>query len=101
VGPFTVFDARVAVSQSVFDLAAINSARQEAHLVEAARLTHRSARDFVIHVAGNIFIQALAASARVDAARSQLATANALLQQAQDMKQGGLVAGIDVLRAQV
>jgi outer membrane protein TolC len=96
-----VFDARLFVSQTVFDLEARNDARQETHLVEAARLSHRSARDFVIHVAGNTFIQALAASARADAARAQLDTASALNRQALDMKQNGLVAGIDVLRAQV
>jgi outer membrane protein TolC len=101
VGPFNVFDARLFVSQSVFDLGALNDARSESHLVEAARLTHRSARDFVIHVAGNAYIQALAASARADAARAQFDTADVLYRQAVDLKQGGLVAGIDVLRAQV
>jgi outer membrane protein TolC len=101
VGPFNVFDARVFVSQSVFDVGALNDTRAESHLVEAARLTHRSARDFVIHVAGNAYIQALAASARADAARAQFETADALYTQAVDLRQGGLVAGIDVLRAQV
>ncbi|MFI5179045.1 MAG: TolC family protein [Vicinamibacterales bacterium] len=101
VGPFNVFDARVFVSQSVFDLSALNDSRAESHLVEAARLTHRSARDFVIHVAGNAYIQALAASARADAARAQFDTADVLYRQAVDLKQGGIVAGIDVLRAQV
>ena len=61
----------------------------------------RSARDYVIHVAGNLFVQALAASARADAARTQQETARALHQQALDLKQGGFIAGIDVLRAEV
>jgi outer membrane protein TolC len=69
--------------------------------VEAARLTFKSARDFVIHVAGNLFVQALAASARADAARTQEDTARTLHQQALDLKQGGIIAGIDVLRAEV
>jgi outer membrane protein TolC len=101
VGPFNVFDARVFVSQSVFDLGALNDARSESHMVEAARLTHRSARDFVIHVAGNAYVQALAASARADAARAQFETADVLYKQALDLREGGLVAGIDVLRSQV
>ena len=101
VGPFNVFDARIYLSQSVVDFGALNGARAEAHNVEAARLTYRSARDFVIHVAGNLYIQALAASARVDAARTQQQTAQALYNQALDLKQGGLIAGIDVLRAEV
>ena len=101
VGPFNVFDARVFLSQSVLDLGALNGARAEAHNVEAARLMFRSARDYVIHVAGNLFVQALAAAARADAARAQQETARTLHQQAIDLKQGGIIAGIDVLRAEV
>jgi outer membrane protein TolC len=101
VGPFNVFDARVYVSQALLDLHAINDARAEAHNMKAAQLTSKSARDFVIHVAGNLYIQALAASARTDTAITQRQTAEALYNQAVDLKAGGLVAGIDVLRAQV
>jgi outer membrane protein TolC len=101
VGPFNVFDARVFLSQSVFDVGAINNARAEAHNVEASRLMYRSARDYVIHVAGNLYVQALAASARAEAARTQQDTARTLHQQALDLKQNGLIAGIDVLRAEV
>ena len=60
VGPFNVFDARVYVSQSVVDLAAINNARAEAHNVEAARYTYTGARDLVVWVAGTLYVQALA-----------------------------------------
>jgi outer membrane protein TolC len=101
VGPFNVFDARLFMSQSLFDLEAINDARSETHALEAARLTRQSARNFVIHVAGNVFIQALAASARADAARAQLETADALYRQATSLRQSGMIAGVDVLRAQV
>jgi len=48
-----------------------------------------------------VYIDALAASARVDAARAQLETAEALYQQALSLRQGGIIAGVDVLRAQV
>ena len=85
----------------MLDFGALNSARAEAHNVEAARLMFRSARDYVIHVAGNLFVQALAASARADAARAQQETARTLHQQALDLKQSGIIAGIDVLRAEV
>jgi outer membrane protein TolC len=101
VGPFNVFDARVFLTQSVFDLGAINSTRAETHNVSAARFAQQSVRDFVIHVAGDLYIQALAAQARVDAAKAQQATAQTLHTQAVDLKNSGLVAGIDVLRAEV
>lgn len=101
VGPFNVFDARLYLTQSIFDAAAINTTRAEAHNVSAARFGQRSARNFVIHVAADIYIEALAASSRVDAAKAQQQTAQALYDQAVDLRNGGLIAGIDVLRAQV
>jgi outer membrane protein TolC len=101
VGPFNVFDARVYLSQSVVDLKRINDERSERHAVAAARFTYQGARDLVIHVAGTLYLQALAASARAESARAQQTSAQALYDQALDLKQGGLVAGIDVLRAEV
>jgi outer membrane protein TolC len=101
VGPFNVFDARVFLSQSVLDRRASNETRAETHNVEAARHSYRSARDLVVLVAANAYLEALAADARASSARSQLATSQALYQQAQDLKQGGIIAGIDVVRAEV
>jgi len=101
VGPFNVFDARVSVSQSVVDFAALNDARAETHNIEAARLMSASARDFVINVAGTLYVHALGSRARAESARVQEQTAQALYDQALNLKQNGLVAGIDVLRAEV
>ena len=58
VGPFNVFDARVYLSQSVFDLHALNDARAEAHNVQAARHLYKGARDFVLYVSGTLYVQA-------------------------------------------
>jgi hypothetical protein len=101
VGPFNNFDARVSLSQSVVDLRATNETRAENHNVEAARHSYRSARDLVVLVAANAYLEALAADARAQSARAQLQTSQALYQQAQDLKQGGIIAGIDVVRAEV
>lgn len=101
VGPFNVFDARIYLSQSVLDFGAINDARSQAHTLAAARDTYQGSRDFVIHVAATLYIQSLASGARADAAHAQEDTARALHNQAVDLKKGGLVAGIDVLRAEV
>ncbi len=101
VGPFNVFDARVYVSQAVLDFGALNDARAEAHNVEAARDDYAAARDLVVHVAADAYIQALAASARADSGRAQQQTAQSLYDQSVDLKAGGLVAGLDVLRAEV
>ena len=101
VGPFNVYDARVFLTQSIFDLHAINDARTEAHNLEAARFDVKNARDIVILVSANSYSQAVAASAKLDAARAQAETAQALARQAADLKASGLVAGIEVLRADV
>lgn len=101
VGPFNVFDARVYVSQAIVDFKAVNDLRAETHNRAAAEFSYRSARDLVVLVSGNAYMQALAAAARAQSAQAQLQTADALYRQAVDLKAGGLVAGIDVVRADV
>jgi outer membrane protein TolC len=101
VGPFNLFDARVYLSQSILDLHALNVTRAETHNVVAAQYSYKSARDLVVLVAANAYLQTLASSARSDSARAQLQTAQALFNQAQDLKQGGIIAGIDVVRSEV
>lgn len=101
VGPFNVFDARVYVSQAIVDFKAVNDLRAETHNRAAAEFSYKSARDLVVLVSANAYLQALAATARAESAQAQLQTAEALYRQAQDLKTGGLVAGIDVVRAEV
>ena len=101
VGPFNLFDARVSVSQAIVDLHALNDTRAERHNVAAAQHSYKSARDLVVLVAANAYLQALAAAARADAARAQAETAQALYNQTVNLRQSGIVAGIDVLRADV
>ena len=101
VGPFNVFDARLFVSQALLDLSAVSDTRAETYNVAAANHEYRSARDLVVLVSANLYLQALAAAARADTARSQLETSQALYMQAQDLRQSGIVAGLDVVRAEV
>jgi outer membrane protein TolC len=101
VGPFNVFDARVFLSQSVFDARALNETRAETHRLEAERQSYRGARDLVVLVAANLYLQVLATGARADSARAQLDTAQTLHNQALDLRKSGIVAGIDVVRAEV
>jgi outer membrane protein TolC len=101
VGPFNLFDARLYGALNVFDLKALNDVRAERHNVAAAGHNYQSARELVVLVSANAYLQALAAAARADAARAQMNSAQALYNQAVDMRQSGLVAGIDVLRAEV
>jgi outer membrane protein TolC len=101
VGPFSVFDTRAALSAPLLDLKALNKARARKDDIRASQLTYRNARDLVVLVVGAAYMQALAGDARVKAVEAELATARRLYQRAVDMKATGIVAGIDVLRAQV
>jgi outer membrane protein TolC len=101
VGPFNVFDARVSASQTLFDLSAIDEASAASHRVAASQHTYRRARDLVVLVSANLYLQALASDARSAAARAQFETSQALHQQAINLQQSGLVAGLDVVRAEV
>ncbi|HET7617499.1 MAG TPA: TolC family protein [Vicinamibacterales bacterium] len=101
VGPFNVFDARVAVSQPVIDVSALNDAKAASLNERAARYGINTARDLVTLVAVNLYLETIAAQSRIEMTRAQQETADALLTQARDLERSGLVAGIDVLRAQV
>jgi outer membrane protein TolC len=101
VGPFNVYEARVFLSQPVIDMSALNDARAASLRQRAEKYGVKTARDLVVLVAVNLYLESVAIASRVDMTRAQRETADALFKQAQDLKAAGLVAGIDVLRAQV
>lgn len=101
VGPFNVFDARVFVSQSLFDADAMNEASAASHRLAAAKHHYREARSIVMLASANLYLQALAAQARSAAAEAQLASSTAIHQQSIDLRSAGIVAGLDVVRAEV
>src|SRR5206468_10686145 len=101
VGPFGVFDARATLTQSLLNFRNINNHRAARENVNAAQFTYKNARDLVVLVVGGTYLQAVASASRVDAAKAQVETARTLYQRALDLKGTGIVAGIDVLRANV
>ena len=101
VGPFNLYDARVFLSQPVLDLAALDEHRAASLNEQAAKYGVRTARDLVVLVTVNLYLEAVAQSSRVEMVHAQLQTAEELLKQAQDLKAAGLVASLDVVRAQV
>ncbi len=100
VGPFSVFDARGTATEAV-SWHAINALQAAREAVVASQHDVRNARDLVVLYVGGGYIQALSDQARIVAIQAQLTTAQSLYQQAVDMKQAGVIAAIDVLRAQV
>lgn len=101
VGPFNVFDVRASYTQTLLDFPAINRYRAEKEITRAAGFSNENARDLVVYVCANLYLQAVASGSRIETVRAQVNTAQALYELAVDQKAAGVVAGIDVLRAQV
>ena len=101
VGPFGYFDARLVFSQSLLNLSSLAGERSARQNAAAVRFSYQDMREAVVLVVGATYLQTIAASGRVDAADAQVQTAQALYNQAVDMRNVGVSAGIDVLRAQV
>jgi outer membrane protein TolC len=101
VGPFGLFDVHGSMTETLLDFSAMNRVRASTEIQKAANFTLQDARELVVLAVGNQYLLTLANAARLDTSRAQLATAQAIFQQAQDMKKAGVNAGIDVLRSQV
>ena len=101
LGPFDVSSLHLTAATPIFDYAAIQRARAGADAATAAKHSFRDARDMVVFVTANLYLQAVTGASRIDAARAQLVTAQALYDRAVIQKQAGVIAGIEVLRAQV
>ncbi len=101
VGPFSYFDSRAYVTQSIFDWKAINNTHAASENVKSSQATYKDARDLVILSVGYTYLQAIADEARIETADAQVRTAQTLYDQASDQVTAGTSPAIDGLRAQV
>ena len=101
VGPFNVIDARAHYSQPAVDLKLVHELRSESAKVTAASLAQQDVRELVVMITTELYLRAVGGSSRLDAARAQLRTSQAVYDRAVDLKDSGLIPGIDLLRAQV
>ncbi len=101
VGPFALVDARARLTQTVFDRKLVYDLREAQENEKATSYGNQNTRELVVLTVANLYLQALAGSSRMTAVEAQVARAQALYDRAVDMKNAGVVAGIDVLRAQV
>jgi outer membrane protein TolC len=101
VGPFSFFDARAAVTQSLFDWKSINATRAASQSLKSAAYTFKDARDLVVLAVGYTYLQAIADEARVETDEAQVKTAQALYDQAADQISAGTSPDIDGLRTKV
>ncbi len=101
VGPFSYFDARAAVTESLFDWKSINATRAANQSLKSAAYTFKDARDLVVLAVGYVYLQAIADEARIETAEAQVKTAQALYDQAADQINAGTSPDIDGLRTKV
>jgi len=98
---FNYFDARASLSQSIFNFRNLEKERAATESVKAAQFTYKDAREMVVLAVGNSYLQAIAASARVETTEAQVKSAQALYDKAADQQKAGLSPAIDALRSQV
>jgi outer membrane protein TolC len=101
LGPFNYFDLRGTLSQNLADVQAIRTYQSSREAQKAAELSAVGAREIVVYVVTAGYLQVLAESARVESAKVQVASAQAIFQQASDRFTSGLSAKIDMTRSQV
>lgn len=101
VPAFNYFDARAYLSQSIFSFKNIEKERAASESLRAAQFSYKDAREIVVLAVGNSYLQAIAASARVETAEAQVKSAQALYDKAADQLKAGLSPAIDALRSQV
>jgi outer membrane protein TolC len=101
IGPFNVFDARASFSQTLLNFQLRDNARASEHLTRAAEFTQKDAREMVVLLVASGYLQVVADEARVEEARTEVKTAAALFERAQDQLKAGLAPALDSLRSQV
>ena len=79
IGPFSYFDGRASVTQTLFDWKSINATRAASQSVKSACYTFKDARDLVVLAVGYGYLQAIADAARIETAEAQVETATGAL----------------------
>lgn len=100
IGPFNSFDARIRLTQSVFNAAALRSRDASLAAIDAAQAQERAARQQLAASTALGYVEALRSARTVDAARANVKLARSLLDLARDQRTAGVATGVDVARAE-
>ena len=101
VGPFTTFDARANLTQTIFNLGSIRRFQASKVGVLAAETEEENIEERTAAQVARFYLEALRNRARLDAARANLELATALADLAENQKAAGIGTSIEVTRAQV
>lgn len=100
IGPFSVFDARLRLSQAVIDLAQTSASTAADSAVHAAQARVDLDREQLASEVALAFIRALAARENLTSTEADLGVAMELDTLARDRHAAGVASGVDVIRAQ-
>jgi len=100
-GPFQVFNAGVAVGTPIFDLTLWRRWQASKASVTATGAEEQTVREQIAALVVSQYLGGWRAAADVKAAQSRVDLAQALFDQATDLKKTGVGTGIDALRANV
>ena len=100
-GGFGYQDARINLTQSLYNAPLRDRYRAQKSAEEASILNVKDARDVVVLAVGAAYLQVIASAARVEATKAQLASAQELGRQTANRVQSELAPEIDSIRAQV
>ncbi len=101
VGPFTTFDARTNLTQTIFHLGSIRRFQASRIGVRVAQTEKENIEERTAAQVARFYLEALRNRAGLDAARANLELATALADLAENQKEAGIGTGIEVTRAQV
>ena len=101
VGPFSVLDARVSASQSVFDFSSIRRFQASKLGVASAKDDVDGAQEQVAAQVARAYLAAIKADADIEAARANIALSEAVVKQSENQKAAGTGTGIEITRARV
>jgi outer membrane protein TolC len=100
-GGFGYQDARVSLTQSLYNAELRSQYRARKKDEQASTLSIQDSRDVVVFAVGTAYMQVIASAARLETAKAQLASAGELDQQTANRVKAEVSPEIDSLRAQV
>ncbi len=101
IGPFGYMDGRAAASVDLYNRTTRRNLQSATQNLRASDLNLQDTRDLVVQAVANAYLTIIAAGARVEATKAEVATAQALYDRAHDQHVAGTSPAIDELRAQV
>lgn len=98
--PFSIFDARVSATQSLFSLSLIDRWRASREALKVAELESATARNDTMGEVGLLYMEVLRAQATVDAREANVKLLQELTTFVRSRRGGGMGTGLDTARAE-